>query len=345
MLIGQCSGVTFMNSLIDARKRSWSHDQQDAACLHVLGLFRRLVPLASGVPGWGISLNASSGFYAAQKHTRSSLGAGAMAETEQLGRQAYYSAYDVHKLAPVLKANPSACNWIEKDDRHATPLFMAAMRGDSSSVKLLLKAGADINHRDDEGQTALFRAAFDDHRDALKALLEGGADVRAVDKKNHTALEYAVIREHHKAMSLLIAAKADVNHVSHDSLLGHAARFGDVEAVHLLLSAGANVNLRDKDGRTPLMCGVAHPRVVKQLIDKKADVNSRAPDGLTPLLLAATVGALESVRSLLKAGADRGARDANGKTPLDLALENKHAEVASTLQRLSDGSKRGSPRA
>lgn len=56
---------------------------------------------------------------------------------------------------------------------------------------------------------------------------------------------------------------------------------------------------------------------------------SRATDtGLTPLHLAATEGLWECTKSLVEAGADTGARDNRGHTPLELARIWCHRRIA-----------------
>jgi ankyrin repeat protein len=70
------------------------------------------------------------------------------------------------------------------------------------------------------------------------------------------------------------------------------------------------------------------------LLKHGADVNATANDGATALMLAASSGEIESVRALLRSGADLSGRYAqNGKTALMLAKENNHAEILELLSR------------
>lgn len=60
-----------------------------------------------------------------------------------------------------------------------SPLLYAASGGDAEIVRLLLKAGADLNARNPAGSTPLIMAARFGSEDVVMALLEAGADPAA----------------------------------------------------------------------------------------------------------------------------------------------------------------------
>lgn len=87
-------------------------------------------------------------------------------------------------------------------------------------------------------------------------------------------------------------------------------------------------------GRTPLMdlMHFRRPAGAAWLIRRGVDVNAKAPDGRTALHYAAWQGVrVDYVEALVAAGADRTARDADGKTPLDLAAEKKRVKLLDVL--------------
>ena len=74
--------------------------------------------------------------------------------------------------------------------------------------------------------------------------------------------------------------------------------------------------------------------VVAALPDAAAAIDLNHPDnwGNTPLMLASANGKPEVVRVLLAAGADKDLRDNDGKTALDLAIEQNKDACAALLR-------------
>lgn len=64
-------------------------------------------------------------------------------------------------------------------------------------------------------------------------------------------------------------------------------------------------------------------KIIDFLIEKDAFVNHALTNGDTPLHLAVLHGRVEVAESLIRAGADVNARNAEGKTPFDLATDEK----------------------
>jgi ankyrin repeat protein len=82
------------------------------------------------------------------------------------------------------------------------------------------------------------------------------------------------------------------------------------------------------------LCDSGTPRQVKAAIDAGAYVNAEDAKGYTALMLAALENKnAEVVSMLVKAGADIGAKNREGRTALDWAAENKNPEVASVLKK------------
>lgn len=72
------------------------------------------------------------------------------------------------------------------------PLTSAAFRGSSLTVKLLLEQpNIDINKRGSDGQTALLIAASKGHSKIVEMLLEAGADARIPNKHGETPADKA----------------------------------------------------------------------------------------------------------------------------------------------------------
>jgi hypothetical protein len=57
----------------------------------------------------------------------------------------------------------------------ATPLLLAAQRGDLGAVRCLLNFGAKVNQSNNDGTTALMAASIEEHAEVVAALIKAGA--------------------------------------------------------------------------------------------------------------------------------------------------------------------------
>jgi tetratricopeptide (TPR) repeat protein len=113
-----------------------------------------------------------------------------------------------------------------------------------------------------------------------------------------------------------------------------AASRGEVAEIKRLLKAGADpnhLNLAQPEKLTPLLAAAAggHTKALRVLV-KTAKLEERSPEGRSALHLACAAGHYAAARVLVKAGADTGAKDASGKTCLDLA--KGHPKIERLLQ-------------
>ena len=135
--------------------------------------------------------------------------------------------------------------------------------------------------------------------------------------------------------------------------LHFAVLFGREDAARLLLDEGAPVNAHERGSHTPLGLAAAHAEegLAVLLLARGADPNQPDAEGLTPLHLASRsdriglwllgednetlaqekLARVAVVRRLLAAGADKSARDADGRTPYDVAVQDGEPEVAKLL--------------
>ena len=87
-----------------------------------------------------------------------------------------------------------------------TPLHVAAIRGDSRIITLLLDAGAEIDARGEYGHTPLHEAVGQGHIEAVRLLLSRGADAGIRNDWGQTARESAQIGGKHEIESLFDVA-------------------------------------------------------------------------------------------------------------------------------------------
>jgi ankyrin repeat protein len=207
-----------------------------------------------------------------------------------------------------------------------TPLMAAAAVGDVDLMRLLLEHGADLNAATGLGATALATAVMAANRPAVEFLLAGGADVNPADSTRIGPLHSAVIGRNLGLVDLLQEHGADVNAVD------HMVR----TPLHWIASASPEFN----EGVAPVLArqGIeAGPETDAAILDAlmragaHVDVRESRFARLTPLMEAVEMGTPDTVRRLLKAGADPNARAEIGGTPLAMAAERKAVNIASAL--------------
>jgi ankyrin repeat protein len=226
-----------------------------------------------------------------------------------------------------------------------TALLFAAQQGNLESARLLLAAGADVNHTAPDGiagdtnaraafkpntQAGALLVAIDSgHEDMARFLVEKGADVNQ-HGAGRTPLHSAVQQQMPDLARLLLARGANPNARLEKPLpllsryilqaagldpsaigatpFWMAADFGDVRMMHLLVEGGANPLLTANDGTTALMAAAGIDFIEGQ------DRYGRRwfQDSTMPLQLAA----LEAVKYCLELGGDINAVNANGQTAM-----------------------------
>ena len=211
----------------------------------------------------------------------------------------------------------------------ATPMMIAAHRGDTAMARRLVRHGMDVDFRDRGGDRALQWAVRRDDETALRVLLAAGAaPTLASDATGEEALIEAIQSgRHHLARRLIDAgATVDGTHYSGPSPLHAAARWGRYSTLAAeLIALGADpAGVDAAAGETPLhvAAGYDHPDTVRLLADAGTPVDARDDAGRTALFVAASRGLLANVRILLDAGADPDAETAEKLSSLLAAVEN-----------------------
>ena len=122
------------------------------------------------------------------------------------------------------------------------------MGGDASTVKALLKQGADVNAAQGDGMTALHWAARQGDVDLSQMLIYAGANVRAATRLGgFTPLLMASERGYAGVIDVLLKAGADpkIATASGTTPLMFASASGKTDAIKLLLDKGADVSARE----------------------------------------------------------------------------------------------------
>eukprot|EP00899_Mesostigma_viride_P003391 jgi/Mesvir1/13052/Mv06039-RA.3 len=137
--------------------------------------------------------------------------------------------------------------------------------------KLLSSKDVDVNKPIQDGDTWLHLAAARGHTKLVQLLLENNANLEAKGGNQETPMHIAAGKGHIKVVMLLGANRANPgkNDKSGRTPLAVAASEGHAEVVKYLLSQKADPNTTDADGMTPLTVaeGKGHREVVQVLTD------------------------------------------------------------------------------
>jgi ankyrin repeat protein len=256
-----------------------------------------------------------------------------------------------------------------------TALLLAAREGCALCAEYLVEGGADLNKVDPNGITPLLMATLNARWDVAKVLIEAGADVNRWDTWGraplYSTVDYNTVprggRPDRPALDatspldvarLLLKAGANPdmqlkifppyrslgNDRGGDSMLTvgttpliRAAKAGDVEMVELLLDQNALPDLKSQPGYTPLMAssGLGSTaldlrakfrdeqrglRTAALLLAAGAAINAKDAQGRTTLNGAVQWNWQDYVKWAVAAGADINSEDNGGFTVLDHAL-------------------------
>jgi len=236
------------------------------------------------------------------------------------------------------------------DGARRPALEYAAANGQVAAARFLLDRGAKVGCKS-RTWTPLHSAAGHGHAGMVKLLADRGSDVNAQIGWG-TPLHLAAANGNTRAIKALLDHGADLRAENEwgDTPLHRAAREGNTKAVRVLLGRGANVNAgsgalnlpnadpiiegEDEESESLLFTPLheaaieGHRDTVRLLLRKGADVRARTQWGSTPLHHAVSRGIAGSnhrsvVKLLVASGAEIGARDRRGLTPLLEALEHQ----------------------
>jgi ankyrin repeat protein len=218
-----------------------------------------------------------------------------------------------------------------------------------------IRAGADVNKAQGDGSSPLLWAVNRQDYQVAEALLAKKANPNAGNEFGALPLTEAARLNDDMLVKMLLDAGAKVDSANPDdeSALMLAIKNGNLQMAETLVKAGANVNRIEKfHNQTPLIYAAAggHAAIVKLLLSKDAFVKPRSlytdwpsqvtseprtqyrsVGGLNALMYAERSGCFSCVEQLVASGADVNFPTPEGITPLMLALDNEHNEIAKFL--------------
>jgi len=228
-----------------------------------------------------------------------------------------------------------------------TPLQLAIFSGQAGSIEALARGGVDINKPDENGIYPIFNAAERYDMAPILTLLSLGADinVRGADGKN--VLYYAArIGQQHNNWNVFKAllekgAELDLSRGKDAEALKEIAAAGAVDILRNALDKGEKFDPKSQAARDALLQSVQNNQrqAAQLLLERGVSVNGigkgkNDEDTSTPLLMAMEKGHLELAEYLLDRGADPAAAGSDGHTPLLIACQSDLTVLARRMMQM-----------
>ncbi|CAB3379555.1 Hypothetical predicted protein [Cloeon dipterum] len=238
-----------------------------------------------------------------------------------------------------------------KNSSGLTPLALALRTGMKHKVADLISAGADVNVTNSEGLTMLHSAIEQGDSDAAVFLLEHGANMSCRTPDGRTPLQLAIVNSLPIVVESLCKRGVDMSVVDSKGRcpLWAALEDGMEDIASTLVRFGVDT---DCWGAGPEGClqTLLHRAIDENLtsiacflVRSGCEMNAprrpgpngeggdEARDGQHPLHMACTWGQEQVVQTLIEHKAHVNAKDADGRTPLHLAVSNQNSKITSLL--------------
>lgn len=241
----------------------------------------------------------------------------------------------------------SASIAIASTDSAESQLLIAAEKNDVAELRRLLRKKTSPNTSQPDGMTPLHWAAYHDNLPMVRHLIRAGASPDPKNRYGVTPSSLACLNGNNAIIKLLLKSGANPGHTlkSGETLLMTASRTGKPELVKTLIDYGADINATESKKQTAIMwaASAGNTQTVKVLLDAGADYQTPLRSGFTPFFFAVREGHSDIVNLFLKQTDDTdvkapmiaeksgGKLPRKGTTPLILAIENGHFELAMDL--------------
>nr|XP_035971866.1 ankyrin repeat domain-containing protein 24 isoform X2 [Halichoerus grypus] len=242
---------------------------------------------------------------------------------------------------PAARGRRQSQEWGKSDER----LLQAVESNDVARVAALItRKGLVPTKLDPEGKSAFHLAAMRGATSCLEVMLAHGANVMSTDGAGYNALHLAAKYGHPQCLKQLLQASCVVDIVDSSgwTALHHAAAGGCLSCSEILCSFKAHLNPRDRSGTTPLLIAaqMCHTDLCRLLLQQGAAANDQDLQGRTALMLACEGASPETVEVLLRGGARPDVTDALGQ---DAAHYGALAGDKLILHLLQEAAQRPSP--
>jgi ankyrin repeat protein len=204
---------------------------------------------------------------------------------------------------------------------------------------LKIKESVDLEKEDILGDTVLMDAVSNGDIELVKMLVNAGANINHYNKHMYTPLTYAVCNHGPDLIELLINLGSDVNFKvpNEDQLVGKtkfalhiAVCKKDVRIMQVLLNAGADVNRENINADDESEGTALHIVAMGGLNNLFKDIYTNAR--FAQLQQQFLQEYLEKANILVNAGADKTIKDHKGHTAYDIAIKWENNEIAEIIK-------------
>lgn len=221
-----------------------------------------------------------------------------------------------------------------------TPMAIAIITNNIEAAKVLIDKEPDVNKTNTEGLSAWHYAAYAGAKDIAQYLRVKIKDIdqKTTSKISDTALMLAVEQQQQEMVNWLLNIGANLNVTKKDNgytALMLAVSAKNVKIAELLLTKGADTNINNSLGYHPIhLAALEQDIAMINLLAKHCNIDQKSNniEQITALCVATEEGKLESIKALIKLGADLNApRASNNTLPLHIAFSKNYISIAKEL--------------
>jgi ankyrin repeat protein len=213
-----------------------------------------------------------------------------------------------------------------KSSNGESAITVAARMGDSNFVESLLKFNADINSRSKRKETPLLIAIKNNNETLASKLILAGADLSNVDGNNNNATDYSKVLQLNPIVDLISdVKKVNKNNILFPHLINItlAARLYSLEYVLRNYNIESVINGNEYLHKVvQIKDSINRNAIIDLLIKYDVPVNPFEKEGYSALITATINSDETTVKKLLKAGADTNLKDFSQYPPLHYAAIN-----------------------
>ena len=219
-------------------------------------------------------------------------------------------------------------------------MYYVAKRGNSKMLAYLINKGLPL----DQPQlktlaTPLCIAAYRGNLECVKLLINYGADIYYESRENMTPLYFAAKKKKYDVVKYLVSLEGVVEYMEErgeNNALIYAVKHNDIELLKVLIEGNANPGVLSEEGETPLSIAANHnnEEIIEILYTaRRKNIDQPSPKThLTPFMNAVLTGNYGVADILLQLECNAGAKDKKGNTVIDLAKDTINLAALKYLQ-------------